>query len=111
MVVMARYEEVARSLARQIESAHYPVGGRLPTEIELAETYAVSRSTVRAALDPLERLGMVSRRRKVGTVVEAVRPTTGYARTVTTMNELVQYSVETRRKVLSRGEVVVGKEL
>jgi DNA-binding GntR family transcriptional regulator len=102
---------VARSIARQIEMARYPVGSRLPTEFELAEAYAVSRSTVRSALDSLERLGMVSRRRRVGTTVESVRPTTGYARTVMTMNELVQYSEETRRKVLGRRELVADDDL
>lgn len=107
----ARYEEVARSLARRIEDATYPVGSQLPPELELASAYAVSRATVRSALDTLERLGMVSRRRRVGTRVEAVRPTAGYARTVTTMNELVQYSTETRRSVLGRSEIVTDDDL
>lgn len=109
--MVARYEEVARSLARRIEDATYPVGSQLPPEVELASAYAVSRSTVRSALDSLERLGMVSRRRRIGTRVEAVRPTTGYARTVTTMNELVQYSTETRRSVLGQREVVADADL
>ncbi|GAB2458572.1 GntR family transcriptional regulator [Xylanimonas ulmi] len=109
--MVARYEEVARSLARRIEDATYPVGSRLPPEVDLATTYAVSRATIRSALDSLERLGMVSRRRRVGTRVESARPTTGYVRTVTTMNELVQYSTETRRRVLGRQDVTVDAAL
>lgn len=107
----ARYEQVARSLAKAIEDATYPVGARMPTEVELAESYGVSRATVRSALDTLERAGLVSRRRRVGTVVEAVRPTAGYARTVSNMNDLLQYSTETSREVLSRDEVVADGEL
>lgn len=104
--MVARYEEVARSLTLCIEDATYPLGSQLPTELELAESYAVSRATIRSALDSLERLGLVSRRRRLGTRVEAVRPTTGYARTVTSMNELVQYSTETRRMVIDQQQIV-----
>lgn len=108
-VVVARYEEVAQSLTRYIEDGTYLVGGKLPTELELAEQYAVSRSTIRSALDYLQRLGMVSRQRRIGTHVESVRPTTGYARTVANMNDLVQYSVETRRLVLGRAEIAADQ--
>ncbi|MGO4204264.1 GntR family transcriptional regulator [Rhodococcus sp. TAF43] len=111
MTVVARYEEVARSLSQRIEDGSYPVGSKLPTEVNLADSYAVSRATVRSALDSLERLGMVSRRRKIGTLVESAQPTSGYTRTVTNMNDLVQYSVETRRLVLSRDEVVADQAL
>lgn len=107
----ARYEEVARSLSLRIEDGSYPVGSKLPTEMKLADSYAVSRATIRSALDSLERSGIVSRRRKVGTTVESVQPTSGYARTVTNMNDLLQYSVETRRRVLSRDDVVADQSL
>jgi GntR family transcriptional regulator of arabinose operon len=42
-------------------------GHRLPSENELAETYAVSRSTVRQTLEELEREGLLSRQRGRGT--------------------------------------------
>ncbi|WP_235735207.1 GntR family transcriptional regulator [Nocardioides alcanivorans] len=106
-----RYEAVAQELIQQIEAAVYPVGSKMPTEIELAETFGVSRATVRSALDTLAGLGLVSRRRRIGTVVEAVRPPVGYARTVTTMNELVQYSTETVRRFLSSRATVVDSGL
>ncbi|NMM88710.1 hypothetical protein B2J88_30930 [Rhodococcus sp. SRB_17] len=109
--MVARYEEVARSLALRIEDGSYPVGSKLPTEMKLADSYAVSRATVRSALGSLESVGMVSRRRKIGTTVESVQPTSGYTRTVTNMNDLLQYSVETRRLVLSRDDVVADQSL
>lgn len=108
---MARYEEVARSLTRRIEDSTYPVGSRMPTELDLADEYAVSRATIRSALANLERMGMVTRRRRIGTVVDSVRPKIGYARTVTSMSDLVQYSTETRREVLGRGPVVADVAL
>lgn len=107
----ARYEEVARSLARQIETGNHPIGSKLPTEIELAAQYAVSRATVRSALDSLERQGLVTRRRRVGTTVVALRPTGGYARTVSSMQDLVQYSTETTREVVGVAEIVADEDL
>jgi len=44
-------------------------GGRLPPEEELARDLGVSRATVRAALQSLAEDGIVSRRRRHGTVV------------------------------------------
>jgi GntR family transcriptional regulator len=45
------------------------VGGLLPREDDLASQLGVSRTTVRAALQALERAGLVARRQGVGTVV------------------------------------------
>jgi GntR family transcriptional regulator len=44
-------------------------GGRIPPEAELAQEMGVSRATVRAALQTLAEDGIVSRRRRHGTVV------------------------------------------
>lgn len=46
-------------------------GNRIPSEPELAEQLAVSRTTIRAALQTLERLGVVSRTPGRGTIVRA----------------------------------------
>ena len=44
-------------------------GGRLPAEDKLAATLNVSRTTVRSAVQGLEREGLISRRRAVGTTI------------------------------------------
>jgi DNA-binding GntR family transcriptional regulator len=51
--------------------------GRLPSEDELAEMLNVSRTTVRAAAQDLEREGLIKRRRAVGT---RINRTTGRRR-------------------------------
>ena len=59
-------------LQRAIETGAYSEGDRLPPERELAQTFNAARSTVRHALDQLERAGLVSRRLGSGTFVGPV---------------------------------------
>ena len=66
-----RFSDIARHLKEGITSGHYPVGTLLPTELELRDHYKTSRHTVRAALQELQQLGLVSRRKNVGTRVES----------------------------------------
>jgi len=62
---------VAKSLRRELRH-EYIVGGRLPSEPELAEQYGVSRGTVRQALAVLEREGAIIRRQGAGTYVHYI---------------------------------------
>src|SRR3954454_23191489 len=73
-----RYAQVARDLTEGIADGRFPVGSLLPTELELCEHYGASRHTVRAAIRELQELGFVSRRKKVGTRVEATSVSSGY---------------------------------
>jgi DNA-binding GntR family transcriptional regulator len=65
-----RYLALAESLSEAIRSGEYPVGGLLPAEADLCETFKVSRHTVREAIRKLRDLGLVSRHQGVGTRVE-----------------------------------------
>ena len=76
--VMARLDKPNRGpraisayLQRAIETGAYSEGDRLPPERQLAECFNAARSTVRRALDQLERAGLVSRRLGSGTFVGA----------------------------------------
>ncbi|WP_416307493.1 FadR/GntR family transcriptional regulator [Neptunicella sp. SCSIO 80796] len=50
---------IVEKIERIIDSGQYPVGSRLPPERELAETYDVSRPTIREAIIALEVRGRV----------------------------------------------------
>ena len=106
---MRRYEEVADELVRQIQSERWPIGAKLAPEVDLAAEFDVSRGTVRAALDIVEELGLVSRRPRRGTRVERLRPHSVFARSLHSLDDLTQYSVETDRQVLSIADVVVDE--
>ena len=73
------YERVAKDLAGQIAEARYAVGQRLPSERDLAQTYSVSRPTIREAIIALELDGMVEVRLGSGVYVKAQTPNEGQA--------------------------------
>ena len=62
------YEEVARRLEQLISERMKP-GDMLPPERELAESFGVSRSSIRDAIRRLELVGMVEPRQGSGTIV------------------------------------------
>ena len=67
--MQARYMQIAEHIRGQIAQGQYPLGGRIPTENELAEALGVSRPTVRQALDLLAREGRLVRVKGSGTFV------------------------------------------
>ena len=64
-----KYFKLYLSFKKEIESGAYKNSEKLPTEIELAEQYNVSRPTVAKALDLLRRSGHIERVSGVGTFV------------------------------------------
>lgn len=73
------YERVAKDLASQIAEGRYAVGQRLPSERDLAQTYSVSRPTIREAIIALELDGLVDVRLGSGVYVKAQTPAEGQA--------------------------------
>jgi GntR family transcriptional regulator len=76
-----RYRSIAAELMRKIEAQEYRPGSLLPSEVELASEFGVTRMTVRQALSGLAAQGIIERRHGHGTVVvpiklqrQAVRP-------------------------------------
>jgi GntR family transcriptional regulator len=100
------YADLARNLHSAISSGKHRPGSFLPGEHELAEVHGVSRATVRAALNMLEREGLVERRRGAGTFVLEPRPPEGFGQSVMTADELIHYARDTRRVVSSIDDFV-----
>lgn len=69
-----KYRQLTRVLAELITAELYP-GDRVPSERELMARFAVSRTTVRQAIEALERDGLVERRHGSGTFVAERRVT------------------------------------
>ena len=63
------YHQVAEHLRGLIATGALAAGEHLPNEIELAQSFTLSRPTMRQALEELVRDGLITRRRGIGTVV------------------------------------------
>lgn len=68
-----KYEIISEEIRREISSGKLQPGSKIPTEDELIKQYAVSRQTVRRAIDCLEQEGILVRRQGSGTYVDFIR--------------------------------------
>lgn len=103
--------QLTRLLAEQISSGQYAVGDLLPTEFELCEQHGLSRYAVRKVLDDLQEMGLISRRKNVGTRVEASKPAVGFTPSISTLDELAQFGAKHVRVVHSTATVVADLAL
>jgi GntR family transcriptional regulator len=63
------YRQIAARLRDEIACGHFEPSGRLPSEAEIGTRFAVSRVTVRLALEELAKSGLIERRKGKGTYV------------------------------------------
>ncbi|WP_245455600.1 GntR family transcriptional regulator [Neorhizobium lilium] len=68
------YEVVKRQITEGIMMGKWQAGDVLPSEIALSQTFGVAVGTIRRALTDLVNEGLLSRRRKTGTVVTGRTP-------------------------------------
>lgn len=64
-----KYQFIFDELQRLVSGGRYQVGDRLPTELQLARQYDVSRPTVTRALNALQHQGLIERRPGSGSYV------------------------------------------
>lgn len=108
---VVRHGDVARDLVDGITSGRFPVGSLLPKELELCELYGTSRHTVRLAVAELLEQGLVSRRKRTGTRVEARIATAKYRQSLGSLDDLVQFGEEHVRVLQDAGEQEMTAEL
>lgn len=94
------YHQLKEKLIQSIENGDLEVGALLPTEMDMVDRYAVSRTTVRQAMQALEYDGYISRTPGKGTFVIRTKLSRGLTR-LTSFTEDMQ----------ARGESVTSKLL
>lgn len=65
------YVQLANDLAARIERGEFPLGSRLPSEVEIAQQYGTAKMTVRRALEILRERGVIKTLHGRGSVVVA----------------------------------------
>lgn len=105
-----RYATLSEQLTKRIGSGQYRVGHYLPSEKQLASEFGVSRPTVRRALEYIEAIGLISRRRGDGTKVLAEKPFTDYRYTTRPVDDIL-YGRGAERIVTDQTETVCDDAL
>jgi len=67
--MIPKYQQLSNILTEKIQNGSYPLGSKIPTEIELSQTYYVSRQTVRQALAVLVDNGLINKKQGSGSSV------------------------------------------
>lgn len=93
------HQLVARELRLRLHQGKFDGGRQLPTEIELADEFGVSRQTVRRAFQDLVSEGLVERSRGRGTFARVSGQ--GYIRQTGSIEDLLDLSDDTVMHVLS----------
>lgn len=104
-----RYLTLAKTLQDAIQNGTYPIGSLLPTEVDMAGQYGVSRQTVRQAISLLRQQNLLSARKGVGTRVEAKTGMRRFSYSAASISDLLELahdselSIETQEQVVARG--------
>ena len=108
------YHQLKEKLIQRIEGGDLGVGALLPTEMDLVDRYAVSRTTVRQAMQALEYDGYISRTPGKGTFVIRTKLSRGLTR-LTSFSEDMQAHGQSATsellefKQIAADEIAAGK--
>lgn len=106
-----RYRQLTDVLLREIQTGKFPVGSLLPPEPQLAQRFGISRHTVREAVRRLTEMGLVSRHQGIGTRVLAQHPRARYVASLSSLQDLMQYTQRTRLHKLGERVIEADPEL
>ncbi|MBV8610302.1 MAG: GntR family transcriptional regulator, partial [Singulisphaera sp.] len=94
------YFQIEQDLASLIASGTLAPGSQLPSEEELVQRYGVSRTTVRKAVQELDRLGLIEIRRGRGTFVRTGKITQEFTELTGFVEDMVAVGLQPSAKVL-----------
>lgn len=106
-----QYVLLARNLIDKIRQGTYAPGSLLPTEAALGEQFNVSRITVRAALRELETQGLITRRARIGTRVNAIPPPAAFVHAGDSIDDILVFTKGMPFRLAAYRVVTVGPAL
>lgn len=87
---MTLYDQIKDDLLSKIKDGTYPEGQTIPSELELAEMYGVSRPTIRQALHVLVSDGYLEKRRRRGTVVTKPKVSQSFTMSISSFEDAMR---------------------
>ena len=87
---MTLYDQIKDDLLSKIKDGTYPEGQTIPSELELAEIYGVSRPTIRQALQILVSDGYLEKRRRRGTVVTKPKVSQSFTMSISSFEDTMR---------------------
>jgi GntR family transcriptional regulator len=105
------YRRISDELKVRIQAGEYVPGDRLPSELELARSYGVSRITSRQALDLLATEGLLVRRQGMGSFVAHRRVTQPLVRLTDFVEDMAEAGLRPESRILSFGTVTTPAEI
>ena len=94
------YFQIQQDLASLVAGGTLAPGSRLPSEEELVQKYGVSRTTIRKAVQELDRLGLIEIRRGRGTFVRTEKITQEFTELTGFVEDMVAMGLKPSAKVL-----------
>jgi DNA-binding GntR family transcriptional regulator len=104
---MPLYSRIATIIEKKIYTGRYEPGSRLPNEDELAESFGVSKITIKSALNHLVAAELITRVRGRGSFVADAVPDIK-SHVYTSMNSIVEAYSGTSRQVFDIGIIKAG---
>ena len=104
------YAQVENVIMERIADGSLPAGSRLPSEDSLVQEYAVSRTTIRAAIQSLVQRGLVEIRRGKGTFVTQPKMTQELTELTGFVEDMQALGRQPTAKVLDR-QIVAANQL
>lgn len=87
---MTLFDQIKDDLLSKIKDGTYPEGQTIPSELELAEMYGVSRPTIRQALQILVSDGYLEKRRRRGTVVTKPKVSQSFTMSISSFEDAMR---------------------
>jgi len=100
-----RYEAIYCALRDRIRTGRYPVGDKLPPELDLCAEFRASRHTLREAIRRLTEQGLVARRPGAGTTVLRRSGAASFTQRISAVPDLLAYARNARLEVLDARDV------
>lgn len=109
---MNLYANIENDLFSKIQDGTYQVGQTIPTEMELAASYGVSRSTIRQALQSLASTGYLEKRKRRGTIVTRPKVDQSFAMEIRSFEDGIRLlHRNARTNVLQFRRMAAGAEI